>query len=535
MAARRTSGVTLADLIDDAFCQYGSARALLTPSGWITFSQLENLTVRAVGLLAECGMDIGDRALLYIPNSAAFRIFELAILRAGFVRVAVSSRLHVNEVAAIVVDSGARVVVCAPESANDLRAALAWLGADATVLATADEAPTGDVVTLETIGRGPTGPLSPRIADSDTAMLMYSSGTTGAPKAAIVTHRAWASQLRRTAACLPPIGPGDVVLAVAPMSHFGGSIALDAALFGAGTVTMDEFDTSRVCQAIAEHAVTVLPLVPVMLRELVQRMGQAWAGASTLRSVPYGGSPIALPDLIAATAALPGVLVQFYGLAEALAPLACLTSDQHDIAAKLLNGDAPDVERALRILGSAGSWASGIDVDIRAGRLAVRGDVVMPGYWNRPELTHAVLDDKGWFTTGDEITVDKDCLVHISGRSDDVIITGGFNVSPAEVERVIGAIPGVAEVAVVGLPHSRWGQTVTAAVVVDGGYLGDNALNKLDSRIIAECRALLTSFKKPTAIFHILAIPRNNYGKVDRRALVAVLNETPRHVDPEPH
>jgi acyl-CoA synthetase (AMP-forming)/AMP-acid ligase II len=517
---------TAAEQVKRAHEAYAPHPALLSPQGWISFAGLGIMAERAAGLMAEGGASFGDRVVLYLENSAILRVLEHSILAAGLVRVALTPRLHPKEVAAITLDSGARLVCCSPESAQAVRAALMELGSSARVLEFSDSG-TGN--TPASIAKRPPAALDwPAPKPSDPAMLMYSSGTTGKPKAAIVTQASWVAHSRRALAELPVIGPGDVVLAVAPMTHFGGSIGLDCAMNGAATVPMSAFRPSEVLPALHRFAVTVLPLAPVMLAGLVDALRSGGQQPPPLKAVPYGGSPVSAETLAAAALYFPGALVQFYGLAEALAPLSCLSAADHDSAARALAhepaGEKSRIqEQARHRLESAGHWVDGVEVRLENGQILVRADTVMPGYWNRPELSARVLDAEGWFATGDIAYVDDDGYVHLVDRMNDVIISGGFNIYPGEVERVIARVPGIREAVVLGVPDERWGERVHAVVVLEesmtekfGGTAGKAELLEL---IVSACRGELASYKKPLGVDTVDEIPRNAAGKVDRNLL----------------
>ncbi|MBU3869125.1 AMP-binding protein, partial [Streptomyces sp. 4503] len=358
-------------------------------------------------------------------------------------------------------------------------------------------------------------PEWPAPAPADLAMLMYSSGTTGRPKGAIVTHGSWVAQTTRALGELPPIGLGDVVLAVAPMSHFGGSIGLDCAVRGAATVTMPHFDARAVLEAVETFGVTVLPLAPIMLERVARAAGGAARAPHGVRSVPYGGSPIGAEALELAECVFPGALTQFYGLAEALAPLTVLSPADH----------ASGVPGRL---GSAGRPVTGVALRLVGEEIVVRADTVTTGYWNRPELTAEVLRE-GWFHTGDLARVDADGYVHLVGRSSEMIVTGGFNVYPAEVERVIARVDGVREAAVVGMPHPVWGEGVTAAVVLDDGRRTGTPGEDVLAAIAHACAAALADYKKPVAVHAVPGIPRNAAGKTDRKTLRQTLSDREEH------
>ncbi|MDJ1136342.1 class I adenylate-forming enzyme family protein [Streptomyces iconiensis] len=503
-------------------------------SGWLTFAEVAELAGAAVAHLAGQGAVAGDRIVLALPNSVVLRVLDRAVLGAGLVRVALSPRLHAREIAGIAADCGARVVCCGPEAAAGIRTALAAVGSAATVTACSDRSgrsagsprPSGTAprpgrpdaalspASLAEQARAPL-PVWPAPAPSDTAMLMYSSGTTGRPKGAVVTHAAWVAQTDRALGELPSVGPGDVVLAVAPMSHFGGSIGLDCAVSGAATVTMARFDPRTVLEAVAAYGVTVIPLAPIMLERVARAAGGPLASLRGVRAVPYGGSPIGADSLALAERVFPGVLTQFYGLAEALAPLTVLSPADH----------ASGVPERL---GSAGRAVGGVELRLVGEEIVVRCDTVMAGYWNRPELTAEAVHD-GWFRTGDLARVDADGYVHLTGRSSELIVTGGFNVQPAEVERVVAEVPGVSEVAVVGLPHPVWGEGITAAVVLDGGPATGTPGEGVLAGIAHACAAALAGYKKPVAVHAVPEIPRNPAGKIDRRTLRQLLSDREEH------
>ncbi|MFE4468886.1 class I adenylate-forming enzyme family protein [Leifsonia sp. NPDC056824] len=511
---------TVAEQFANARQAFADEPCLLTPEGWLTFEQAGTAADGARGVLAESGCGAGDRVVLALQNSAVLRILEQGVLEGGLVRVAVSPRLHAREIAAIADDAGARVVCCDPDAVDALRTAVDERGIDVAVLSCADTAAPLTPGTLQAAAVSAPPAASP--APDDLAMLLYSSGTTGRPKGATVSHRSWLEQWERAMRQLPPVGPGDIVLAVAPMTHFAGSIGLDCAAAGAATIPLVYAGPAELLAALDRHGPTILPLAPVMLAELAVTAGpEHEAALSRLRTVPYGGSSIATAHLVAATRLLPGRLVQFYGLAEALAPLAVLSPADHDEAVRLLAGDAREQQRAADVLSSAGRWVDGVQARTDGDELVVAGDVVTSGYWRRDELNRRVFAD-GWFRTGDLVRFDDDRLTVLS-RADDVVVSGGFNIYPGEVERVLAAEPGLRDVAVVGLPHPRWGHGIVAAVVLDDAhderYAGDDGRARLLAALVARTRTSLAGYKKPLDVRILPDLPRNAAGKLDRNRL----------------
>ncbi|MBL0703993.1 class I adenylate-forming enzyme family protein [Sinomonas cellulolyticus] len=522
----------------------GDNPALWDGSRWLSFGELRELASRAGGYLRGLGAQDQDRVLIACSNSPEFRVLELAVICEGMVRVALSSRLHVQEIIRIAADCDARIVVCDADRASGLAEALQQRGGiQPTIVAvgetrdaprTAGPDPSGTNPPAGPIHRFDIGGLrrhgtstsSPTTGSSDLVMLMYSSGSTGQPKAIPVTNRAWIAQTTLAGVCLPPIGPGDVVLAAAPMSHFGGSIGLDCTVRGAATVTMSTFRPADVFEAMERHFVTVLPLIPVMLRDLA--LAPEAAPQPQTRAVPYGGSGVSVDTLALAEKLFPGALHQFYGLAEALAPIASLSGAEHSRAVQRL-GDPSTAEDANRVLSSAGRPLAEVEVrigprgDTREGpqEIYVRGDTVMTGY-----LGHAqepAISAGSWFPTGDLGTLSADGLLTIAGRAKETIITGGFNVQPSEVEKVIEQLPGVAAAAVLGMPHPRWGEAVTAFVERSPRTGPAPQIEALD--ITAFCRAHLADYKKPKSVTFVDRLPRNSTGKIDRSALRNALAE----------
>ncbi|MBN9608230.1 MAG: hypothetical protein BGO26_20645 [Actinobacteria bacterium 69-20] len=505
---------------------------LATADGaWLTVEQTVGAALGVAERLAREDARPGDRIVIALTNSPAFRLLELAALLTGMVRVALTPRLHPREVARIAADCDARVICCDPgrveafhDAVNERGLCSAVAGFDSLAgFSGVDDIPRrADDRLLERRG-------------TDPAMLLYTSGTTGAPKGASVSHRAWLAQLDLALEQLPSIGPDDRVLAVAPMAHFGGSMALDAALVGASTLTMARFSPVDVLDTVLSDGITVLPLAPIMVAMLAESAPPELVAraARQLRAIPYGGSPLAFSRLVTAARAFPGLLHQYYGLSETLAPVAALLATDHDRAVRLF--DDGRLAEAEAILSSAGAVARGTQVRIdpvgeaaghavgetsEPGRLSVRSPLVTDGYWGPQGELRPATNSEGWFPTGDLGNFDAAGRLHLHGRGDDMIISGGFNVIPAEVESVIRTVEGVADVAVVGVPDDRWGQRVHATLVL--GH-PTRPLDQVTADIEAACRAAMAAFKRPLSFDVVPELPRTALDKVDRRALRARL------------
>ncbi|WP_410791847.1 class I adenylate-forming enzyme family protein [Kribbella sp. C-35] len=494
---------SMAALMARSYANHPTVTAYDDPSGRLTFAELQRQVCRLGNALKQLGLERGDRVAIWMENRPEFLEIEQATFLFGFVRTALAARLHVDEVADIVTDCSAKVVFAGTSDAKTLSQKLA--GPDAPiVLAVGD-----DYQAL--VESGPADPPANWPTEDDLAVLLYTSGTTGRPKGAALSNRNWLAMVTGVLAELPPIGSGDVVLHAGPMSHLSGSIGTACAARGATTTMLRRFNPGAVLKAVEHHHVTVLPLVPTMLAALTDEAERGTFDLSSLRAIPYGGSAVSPALLTRARMVFGDVLVQLYGLSEALVPITALTPVAHRNAERLASAGRPTPFVDVRILTDGGTPA----VIGEPGEIQVRSDTVMVGYWEQPAATAEIITDDGWLRTGDIGYRDADGYLSIVDRKRDVIVSGGFTVYPAEVERVIQTLPQVDEVVVVGTPHDRWGETVTAVVTLRPG------LHLTEADVITTCRARLADYKKPTSVLFVDTLPKNSTGKLLRREVRA--------------
>ena len=359
-------------------------------------------------------------------------------------------------------------------------------------------------------------------ADDDVVLQLYTSGTTGKPKGAMLTRRS-------LAACIPDtanvweLDPSSVLLSVLPMFHIAGAGAALGALWARARLVIDNDPSSaNMLRVIESQGITNLVLASVMLQGLIESPVAATTDLSSIRTVSYGAAPITGQVLQAAVDALGCRIVQAYGLTETTGVLCVL--DEHDHTFDPA-GPADEVSLALGRLRSCGRPRPGVQlriVDIQSGEVLgpaqpgevqARTDRLMTGYWNRPEATAEALLDGGWFATGDVGELDAGGYLFLRDRLKDTIISGGENIYPAEVEDALQWHPDVAEVAVVGVPDDKWGETPRAVVVrKPGAALTAEAL-------ISFARDRIAAYKCPTSVDFVDALPRNATGKVLRREL----------------
>ncbi|MGP4090257.1 class I adenylate-forming enzyme family protein [Streptomyces sp. KR55] len=508
-----TLQATLTSAYSDVYDKFGSRAAVLGPGDQVlTYGELGDRARRLAHGLTRLGAGTGDRVIVIAANRAASFVVDHALAAGGFVRVALSIKLHPREVVQIARDCDARVAFVDAERERGVVTAFAEAGLDVAVVALDD--PAGPVAARYTdLLYGPElDPAQP--GPEDLAWLPYTSGTTGEPKGVMLSHRNLLAYCRNLMTELPPIETQDVVLHVAPLTHLSGYVSLPYQLRGAQHVPLASFDPESALRAVAEHGVTVLPIVPTMLNMMLPALETGTWDTNSLHTVVYAGSAIAPDRLARLVKRLGPVFVQGYGLTETPLPLTALSKQDH-----VFDPDGPLPAR----LGSAGRVNPFVQLRLRTpdgrdaaegeeGEIQVRGDITMLGYWNRPDATAEVLLDDGWVATGD-IGRFHEGYLHIVDRKKDMIVSGGFNVFPGEIENAISALDGVSEVAVIGIPDERWGETIKAVISVRDGY-----------RITADdidriCRERIASYKRPRSVEFADVIPKTATGKIQRNEL----------------
>lgn len=496
-------------LVTRAAQRFGDRVAVEGPDADRTFAQLGDRVARiANGLLAQ-GLCPGDRVLDLQRNSTTYVETDLAIRAAGLVRAALNYRLHPSDWERIAADSGARGLVYDPafeEQTEALRS-----GID-VVVCTGD----GPGLSLEKlIADAPAGRIPARGPDA-LCGLHYSSGTTGHPKGAQRTHRNWmASVVNMTHDVLGgPPGPQDCYVHAGPITHTSGLFVLPFLVAGARQVVQPVWDPEGFVAAVRERGVTHTAIVPTMVARLLAS-GADRDSLRGLKMLGYAGAPMPPEQMRQAHDRLTPNLVQYYGLVEAIPPVTVLDASDH---ARGLAGE-PD------LLTSAGRPALGVEIAVvdedgrevpqgETGEVVTRGDHVMAGYWNadrRRDLSKSVVD--GWLHTGDLGRVSADGHLWLVDRKGDMIISGGYNIYPREVEDVIAEVPSVAEVAVVGVADQDWGQRVVALVTARPGESVD------PGAVLAHCRERMASYKKPKEVRVVTELPLNSTGKIAKKVL----------------
>jgi long-chain acyl-CoA synthetase len=490
--------------------QRGDEPAIRHGEDVVTYQEFYDRALAFGGNLLARGMEPGDRVAFVLANSPRVLETIYGCFAAGLIVVPINARLHPREIAYIVQNSGAKALVHGPEYNDGILAHPDDFAGLAHRFCTGagDGAASYDAL-LDASGALP----GHRDAEpGDPCWLFYTSGTTGRPKGATWTHRVVRVMLMNYLADVHNIQPGEVVLHAAPMSHGSGIVALPAVARGANQVILEtkSFDPRALFRTIQDERVShVAFLAPTQIIRMLEEFVPGEYDLSSLQAICYGGAPIYVEHLRRAIEAFGPVFAQIFGQGEAPITITGLGAAAH--AELLATGD----ER----IGSAGT----IDVEARAvdadgnelppgeaGEIVVRGDVVMTGYWDDPEATADAIRD-GWLHTGDIGAFDERGYLFLLDRAKDMIISGGNNVYPREVEEVIVLHPAVANVVVLGIPDDYWGEAVHAVVVLEPDA------QATAEEIIAHCAESLAGYKKPKAVDFVDELPVSGYGKVLRR------------------
>ncbi|THJ66705.1 long-chain fatty acid--CoA ligase [Arthrobacter echini] len=542
---------TLTDMLDTSVRTYGDAKALEFFGAATSYRELGGAVARAAAGLKSLGVRAGDRVALVLPNCPQHIIAFYAVLRLGAIVVEHNPLYTDRELRHQFEDHGARIAIVwdrvvprvqrmPADIAVTTVVSVGLIGAMPASRRLALKLPIGRarearaaltttqklagprrlVAWKDVLRHRPLPGKHPRPVATDTAVLQYTSGTTGVPKGAILTHRNLLANAAQGRAWVPGLQAGrETVYAVLPMFHaYGLTLCLTFAMsIGAKLVLFPRFDVGMVLDAAKKSPPTFLPAVPPIYDRLAA--GAAERGAD-LRSIRFAISgAMSLPQSTVETweEATGGYLIEGYGLTETSPVVAGnpigptrrpgtvgVPFPGSDV--RIVDPENPDVDRAFG----------------EAGELLVRGPQVFQGYWHNPEQTQAVLLEDGWCRTGDIVRMDEDHFITIVDRIKELIITGGFNVAPSEVERVLLRHPDVADVAVVGLPGAA-GEDVVAVVVPAPG------VEDLDVEALrSHCRGELAAYKVPRSIVQVQDLPRSQLGKILRREARAQLLEDGR-------
>ncbi len=489
---------SLASLLTETARAHADRPALKLDDTVVNYAVLNEGATRIAGLLKEKGIEPGDRVGIMLPNVPYFGIVYYGILRAGGVVVPMNVLLKGREVAFYLKDSGAKIV-------------FAWHDFGEAATTGAEEAGTEAILVKpgefdQLVMNAPRAEEDVERAGDDTAVILYTSGTTGTPKGAELSHDNLRQNCQGTASMIV-IGEQDVILGALPLFHsFGQTCGLNAAVANGACLTLiPRFDPSKALEIIARDKVTILEGVPTMYHAMLNAPGHEDADTESLRLCVSGGSAMPVEVMKAFEKAFDCIILEGYGLSET-SPVA---SFNH-----------PDRERKP---GSIGTPIKGVEMKVvddddndvaqgEVGEIVIRGHNVMKGYLGRADATEEVMKG-GWFHSGDMATVDEDGYFFIVDRKKDMIIRGGYNVYPREIEEILYEHPAVSEAAVVGIPDDSMGEEVGAAVVLKQGQ------DASADDIRAFVKERVANYKYPRKIWFPDELPKGPTGKILKREI----------------
>jgi acyl-CoA synthetase (AMP-forming)/AMP-acid ligase II len=482
----------------------------------LTFAQIDERINRLANGLRSLGLKKPKRIGVLLPNSPRFIEVRFALQKAGLTLVRLNVRQSLQEHAYILNHSRSHAFIYG----EDFLATARELKKMVPGIKTWIFVPGGqkrDVSYEDLISASSPAVPEIEVSPDDVDRINYTSGTTGRPKGVLMTFGAAQARLRNdflNEEIL--ITHEDVYLAVAPLTHAGGVVLIPYYIKGATTVIMPSFDPGKILETIERERVTSTLLIPTMIIKMIEHPDVHKYDLRSLKRIFYGTAPMPVEKLRKAIEIFGNIFRQNYGLTEATQPVMYLSPEDH-----ILSGP----EHVVARLGSCGRPALGLEVRVvnerdhlvkpgEVGEIIVRGDSIMKGYLRQSKATAEALRG-GWLRTGDLATVDEEGYVFIVDRKSDMIISGGFNIYPKEIEEVIYQYPGVSEVAVIGVPDDLWGESAKAIVVPKEGA------SLTEEGIIEFCRQHLASYKKPKSVDFIKELPKNNNGKILKRELKA--------------
>lgn len=497
---RDVSNANIFSLFQSRFPKDTSAVFLQHNRGVTTFAQLEEMTARYSGVLKAHGLQKGDRVVVQVQKSPEAVMLYLACLRAGAIYIPLNTAYTMAEVGYFVGDAQPRIIVCDPVSQEEFVEAFADDGSI-------------NILTMDKNGVGSiseqamAGDADLSVADcnaDDLAAILYTSGTTGRSKGAMLTH----DNLSSNALVLHKYWgwePDDVLLHILPIFHVHGLfVALHCALLnGSKVVFHEKFDIEKIIEALPK--VSVMMGVPTFYTRLLDNPDFAQKVCRNIRLFTAGSAPLLAESFKAVENRTGHKILERYGMTET----GMITSNPYDgeRTAGTVGFALPGVEARV-------ADENGVEVPRgEVGVLEITGPNVFSGYWQMPEKTAKEFRDDGFFITGDMAIMNEDGRISIVGRSKDLVISGGYNVYPKEVEAEIDEIPGVKESAVIGVPHPDFGEAVIA-VIVTGNGAEINA-----DKVRAHLEGKLAKFKQPKKVFIVSALPRNTMGKVQKKNL----------------
>jgi long-chain acyl-CoA synthetase len=492
-------GLNLASILTESAARVADGPAVRLGDVELSYAELDDRSARLATVLLEKGLQPGDRVGVMLPNVPEFPVVYYGVLRAGGVVVPMNVLLKKREIAFYLDDSGSKLL-------------LAWHAFGADARGGAEQAGT-ELIEVEPasfaalLSAHEPAPGLAETAAEDTAVILYTSGTTGKPKGAELTHANLFRNADVSSRTTSEIAAGDVVFGGLPLFHsFGQTVSMNASLMvGACLTLVPKFDPGQALETMQRDRVTHFYGVPTMYGALLHHPQRESFDTSSLRICITGGASMPVEVLHGFEQAFGAIVLEGYGLSET----SPVSSSNH-----------PDRERKP---GSIGTPLEGVEMKVfdeddnevaqgEVGEIVIRGHNIMKGYWQRPDATAEAMRG-GWFHSGDMARVDEDGYFFIVDRKKDLIIRGGYNVYPREVEEVLYEHPKIREAAVVGVPHDQWGEEIGAAVVLHEGE--ELAPEEVSSYV----KERIAAYKYPRLVWFLDELPKGPTGKILKREI----------------
>ena len=498
-------------LVTKAVRKYGDRTAIVFGDKSYSYFELYERVNRLANGLLKLGVSKGDRVAVLGRNSSEYIEADFAMAKCGMIRVPLRARLSSGELLHIMEDSQPNTLIVEDAFMEDIEK----IRRDLThvkhyIFISGDRE--GMIGYEDLLADSSAEEPEIDVCEDDVYALIYTTGTTGKPKGAMQTHKNQLWVIRSILLDVYRLTEDDVLLSFLPLMHAPLILIVASFMNGARHIIQPRFNAQDVLEAIEREGVTTIFMVPTVIYMLLEYPELRKYNVSSLKTIVYGGSPMVAERLREAMEIFGNVFVQSYGLAEAFMPISVLNKEDHERA---LESDD------IKVLGSAGKESTFIEIKIadeagnslelnEPGEIVIRGDNVMKGYWNNPVATDECIKD-GWFYTGDIGTIDEEGYIYIVDRKHEMIITGGLNVYPREVEELIFNHPAVLEAVVIGVPHEKWGESVKAVVVLKEGMHAE------ESEIIDYCKGKIADYKIPKSVDFVESLPKGASEKILRK------------------
>ena len=493
--------------------------AMVFEENRFTFNQLNERVNRLANALLGMGVQKGDRvALLHVNGNQCVETY-FAVGKIGGIFVPLNFRAKANELTYMLNTAEANTVFAGEryiELVDSIKSELSTVRNYISIEGSHD----GYTYYEDMISSASDEEVFTEIDDDDTTILMFTAGTTGFPKGVMLSHNSFSIYVLENVTPADPVSEEKNILTV-PLYHVAGIQAMMAAIYGGRTLVMErQFEPAEWMGLVQDEKVGRAMMVPTMLKQLMDHPGFGNYDLSSMQVITYGAAPMPLPVIRKAMELFPGVsFINAFGQTETASTITTLSPADH-----VIEGTEEEKEKKLKRLGSIGRPMSDVEMKIideegndlpvgEVGEIVARGPRAMSGYWKEDEKTAKTIDKDGWVHTGDMAYMDEDNYFFLAGRNTDMIIRGGENISPEEVEGVLHEHSKIEEAAVIGIPDDDWGEVPMCIVVLKKGEKATEA------EIIEHCRTALASYKRPRSVSFTDELPRNQMGKVLKRVL----------------